>query len=273
MNRDLGWALAGVLALLLLAPALWIAGEALGHIAMAAVLASAAVAWLLSICAPVLVTLIGFILVLAGLFLIFKLLADTAKKINVLFSELGKTLDTLFAGLANKIESLFTGLSRTAKEAAIDTGFMTVLALLSAAVAYQVTDDFLEHTSTIKMFAIAALGYAILKVLMLIPVRSIQVLSGTLTLAVLGITIGFLVTRHRLFHQDGLQEFAHKLQEFEYPRKLAISSIFTLSAVSLLYPFTLTGWKRITAPGSSSPRLHSQSHLPEVESRSRSVSR
>ena len=245
MNSELKQNLVIGVVFLFAAPALWIAGEGIGHLAKQAVLVSSFIGWLISICVPVFVSLVGFILVFSGLWLIFKLLADTAKKMNALFSELGKTLDNLFSGLANKIDSLFAALSRTAKEAAIDASFMTVIALCSAAVAYQVTDDFLDKTSTIKIFALAALCYAITKVLMLIPIRSIQVLSGALTLAVLGMTMGFLVSRNHLFQPSGLEDFAHRLRESEYSRKLALFSVFTLSAVSLLYPFTPTEWKRI----------------------------
>lgn len=128
---------------------------------------------------------------------------------------------------------------------AIDAGFMALLALLSSVVAFQATDDFLDHVSTIKIFAIAAVAYAILKGLMIIPIRTAKWLSAALTLAIFLLSMAFLIHRHDLAHPNALLRFAAAVQLLNFPRVIATLFIATLSFLSLTYPFTPTRWKRL----------------------------
>jgi hypothetical protein len=227
MNRNAGWiAAASLLALTLLligVPALAGIGKAFFELAYAALISSSFITKIIFFFAVLLVLCIGVLLLAAGLFLISKLLL-----------KFGRNLQQLAANLAS-----------SAKEGAIDAGAMAVLALLSAAVAFQSTDDFLDHVSTIKIFALAAFSYAILKALMLIPVRPAKWLSATLTLAIFCLSMAFLIHRHDLAHPDALVRFAAAVKLLNFPRAIATIFIVTLSFLSLSYPVTPTRWKRL----------------------------
>jgi hypothetical protein len=212
---------------LVAAPAFWRVGASLGHIAGNAILSSAwiiaCIGLLAAFFVPIFVATLASIAACYGIRLIFQLLQEIAEKIDRLAAEF----------------------SRNAKETAVDAGFVAVLGIVSALVAFQSTDDFLRGASTLKVLAAAAVAYAALKALMLIPVRSTQVLAAVLMLAIIGASIGLLNCRHPLLPIANLIGLAHAFWNLDFPRKLTACAVALLSIVSLLYPFTPKGWKRI----------------------------
>ena len=222
MNRN-GWIALAVLSAIIAVPALAGIGKAFFKLAYAAAFSSAIIAKMAFIAAVILVPCIGVLLFFASLGLIA----------------------TLLVQLSENLKKLAANLAISAKESAIDAGFMALLALLSSVVAFQATDDFLDHVSTIKIFAIAAVAYAILKGLMIIPIRTAKWLSATLTLAIFLLTMAFLIHSHDLAHPNALIRLAAAVQLLNFPRVIATLFIATLSFLSLTYPFTPTRWKRL----------------------------
>jgi hypothetical protein len=154
---------------------------------------------------------------------------------------IGKKIDHLAKELSRNVRET----ARNVKETAFDAGFVAVVGIVSALVAYLSTNDFLENASTLKVFAAAAVCYAALKVLMLIPVRSIQVLAAGLMLGVFGVSIGLLNSRHPILPLANMARLAQSFWVADFPRKVTAGAIGLLTTVSLLYPFTLKAWKRI----------------------------
>jgi hypothetical protein len=224
MNRNAGWfAAAAIIVLLIAVPAFAGIGKAFFELAYATLIGSSTIAKIIFFFASLIVLCIGVLLLAAGLVLISWLLLK----------------------FSANLKKLAANLAVSAKESAIDAGFMALLALLSSAVAFQATDDFLDHVSTIKIFALAAIGYAAFKGLMLIPVRTAQWLSATLTLTALILSMAFLIHRHDLAHPDALARLVAALRLLNFPRAIATILIVTLSFLSLFYPFTPARWKRL----------------------------
>jgi hypothetical protein len=151
----------------------------------------------------------------------------------------------ILQNIAEKIDRLAAQLSASARDSAVDAGFVAVIGIVSALVAYLSTEDFLNGVSTLKIFAAAAVCYAALKALMLIPVRSTQILSAVLTLAVIAGSVGFLNSRHPLFPFANLFALGQLIRTAKFPRQLTACAVALLSLVSLFYPFTPKAWKRI----------------------------
>lgn len=226
-GSDISVLVVGGAATIVALPALWKTGVGLGNIAYSDVMASTLVAVLAHTLAPIVAVVLA-----------------ATSALWVAIKEL-KSVSQNLSGVRNDLNRFFDELSANAKDTAIDAGFMAVLALLASLVAFQSTDDFLDHVSTIKIFAASSVAYAILKGLMLIPVRSAKLSAGLLTLTVLILSAIFLIHRHDLFHPNGAMRLLHLFADTEFPRRMVVVIIFLLSALSLLYPFSLSRWKRL----------------------------
>lgn len=186
---------------------------------------------------------------LLGFIHLFSLISVVVAALTLLVSAV-KLLTLLVTKIVDDLQSLAQDIRRSAKETALDAGFMAIVALLAAAVAYMTTGDFLEKITTLRVFAVAAILYAVFKCVMLLPVQQAKWAGELLTLVVLFGSIAFLMKRHDLWHPDVIARLVDGAKELELQKQATFGAIAALSAVSLLYPFTASGWRRILGIGS-----------------------
>jgi hypothetical protein len=215
-------------------PAFWHAGRNMGLVASTAILnahwVSGFVAWIMALFLLVVLLIFGVALVVLGYLSIVLLLRRTVAALG---------------DLAMGFDALSKKLSRDARDTAIDAGFVVVLGLASALVAYLSTEDFLAQMSLLRILAVAAMCCAALKAAMLIPVRSTQVLSGVLLAGIVVGTVVLLHHRHPLYPAAAPGSAVRWIVSARAPEIAAAVAIAVLSILSVLYPFTWKGWKRI----------------------------
>ena len=154
--------------------------------------------------------------------------------------------------IGKELASLKSFLSKQAQEAAIDATFLAAVALLAGLMFFMLTEDFLKNFSTIRVLTIAAAACSICKMLVLIPVRSAKI-AGLLITAIVLVGLGvFITARYRLVSSSGisLEGVWNAWQHRDEQRSKAfllfgIGTIGLLLVVSVLYPFTAQGWRRI----------------------------
>ncbi len=220
--------------LLFCIPAFWRAGASMGHVVGTVILSahwiSGFVSWIMALFLLLMLVVAGVALLVLGYLAVVRLL----QKISAGLQDLAARFDALSAQL-----------SRNARDTAIDAGFVVVLGMASALVAYLSTEDFLAKMSLLRILAVAAMCYAAFKAAMLIPIRSTQIMSGVLMIGILAASIALLHHRHPLYPLGDPTGVAHWFAAAEPPQVTAACAIIVLSALSLLYPFTWRGWKRI----------------------------
>ena len=164
---------------------------------------------------------------------------------------------TIAEGIKDRIKKLQENISAEARDAAIDTAFLTALGLYAGLVFFTGTEDFLkpflgEATSTpsppepaqaIRFLALAAVVCSISKMLFLIPVRLVKVIAMIAPLTILGAIATIL-------YQTSLARTGFS-QVWNIAKQLSPTELFVLAITTCLlllaiaYPFTPRGWRRI----------------------------
>jgi hypothetical protein len=215
-------------------PAFLHAGRDMGHVASALILnahwISGFVAWIMALFLLVVLVIVAVGLVILGYLAVVMLL---------------KRIVAALGDLAAGFDALSKKLSRDARDTAIDAGFVAVLGLASAVVAYMTTEDFLAQMSLLRILAVAAMCCAALKAAMLIPIRSMQILSGVLMAGILAGSVMLLHHRHPLYPLAASGSVVHWFGAAEPPQVAAAVAIAVLGALSVVYPLSWSGWRRI----------------------------
>jgi hypothetical protein len=154
--------------------------------------------------------------------------------------------------IRNEIAPLKSLLSKQAREAAIDATFLAIVALLAGLMFFMVTEDWLKNFSTIRVLVIAAVACSISKMLMLFPLRSTKIAGILITgIVLIGLSV-FVAARYRMVSSSGISleglrnAWQHQPEERSIPFLLfGIGTIGLLLVVSVFYPFTAQGWRRI----------------------------
>jgi hypothetical protein len=231
-------AIAGIIAvaeaiLLFCIPAFWHAGVSMSHVVGAVILNSfwvtGFVSWIMALFLLVILAIFGVLIVILGFRAIVGLLAQIAAALR---------------DLAVKFDTLSSEMSEKARDAAIDAGFLAVIGIASALVAYVSTEDFLAKIAVLKILAVASMCYAVLKATMLIPIRSTQILSAVLMTGILAGTTVLLHHKHPLYPLSEPRGVARWFVRAEMTQITAACAIVVLSALSICYPFTWRAWKK-----------------------------
>jgi len=220
--------------LLFCIPAFWHAGASMGDVVGSVILSThwifGFVAWTMAFFLLIMLVIVGALIVILGYLAIVALLQKITSNLK---------------DLANQFDAFSTKLSQNARDAAIDAGFMGVLGITAALVAYLSTEDFLANIAVLKVLAAAAMCYAALKAAMLIPIRATQILSAVLIVGIFAASIALLHHKHPLYpfsYPGGVVQWFLKA---ELTRSMAAYATILLSALAVFYPFTRSGWKRI----------------------------
>jgi hypothetical protein len=199
------------------------------------------VAWAITIAGTVLIALLTILMPLivgTGLLLVLLWISD------LIIGRVKKVSDD--------IRGLGKAISAQAREAAIDTSFLGILAMLAALVFYMGTKDYLDpfskealhssddNSATIHVLVVAAAACSISKMLFLIPVRSVKVISVFAMAATLVVTAGILI--------DGYitkSVVLSDIRQSSVATQSVMATSFFLLLVAVAYPFTLSGWRRM----------------------------
>jgi hypothetical protein len=155
--------------------------------------------------------------------------------------------------ISNQVAALKELLSTQAREATIDATFLAIIALLAGLMFFMATEDFLNNFSTIRVMVLATAVSIIGKMLILIPIRSAKVAGLLITAIVLvGLSV-FVAARYHLVSPSGISlegvrnvwQHPHDENRSKTFLLFAIGTIGLLLVVSVLYPFTGQGWRRI----------------------------
>src|SRR5262249_28514235 len=146
----------------------------------------------------------------------------------------------------NEMKELKLEIREEMRIAGRDAIFIAILGITFAVGAYIATDDFLERFSTLRFLTVTSAGYCLAKLFMLFPSRFAKAGGAALTLVLFAGSVIFIGDRYDLFHgvTDGFHKFNavldHQDQEKLRVKWMVLLTITLLSALVLLYPFTLT---------------------------------
>ena len=154
--------------------------------------------------------------------------------------------------IPEEFEALKRTLSKQAAESATDATFLGIVALLAGLMFFMFTEDFLGKFSTIRIIAVSAALCTICKMLVMIPVRTSKIAGLIMMCVVVAGLSALLVERHHLVTSTGIsfegcveawkRAVDHESRTFTI---LALGTAGTLLVISVSYPFTLRGWRRM----------------------------
>lgn len=180
--------------------------------------------------------LIEFLATVGAIYIAFVIVLASLRSIAKQVREVGQDL-----------QGFRTIVSEETRLAGRDATFISILGVLAAAIAYVATSDFMTELSTIKFLAVSSIGYCASKLFMLLPARTAKASGVFLTLAIFALSIFFLNHRYNIVG-DATRGFPATVELLRGadPVKLSIlGMIMILTAMSLLYPFSWTEWKRL----------------------------
>jgi hypothetical protein len=149
-----------------------------------------------------------------------------------------------FATLGSKLETISTD----GRQAALDSGFLAVLAAGSAAVAYLATNEVLDKFYTLHFLAVASMSSCVGKSSLMMPARAAKWVGTAITLVAVVATIFFLANQYKKINWYAV----------EATRAFAFVMMALLMGTAVGYPFTIRGWKRLLRqlPSCNNNRVH-----------------
>lgn len=167
-------------------------------------------------------------------------------------------LDTKIDGVGDRfgglLQKVTTTMSESARDSAIDTGFLGFAALLAGAVFWVSTNDFLgtdRNAEFVKTLALVAVYFAAAKFLLMFPVRRLKIFAIAVffvSLVCIGIYFYFRYSPNVDDVLRVVEESKERVAAANVATLAALSIIVLLIVTSVLYPFSWTRWgKMLTA--------------------------
>jgi hypothetical protein len=168
----------------------------------------------------------------------------------MLIIALARHIGEKLAALGQQIRELHVAFRLESKRTARDAAFLALIGALSAVIAYMGTEEFLRHISTIRLFAVCSMGLVAAKLFFFFPTRVAKGCGMLLTFLIIVGSTAFVAVRYEFTHGVA-KGFANLVNAFSEPQNepkiLLIAIIAILSLLALLFPFTISEWRRLLA--------------------------
>ncbi|MDB5532606.1 MAG: hypothetical protein JWO28_921 [Hyphomicrobiales bacterium] len=168
--------------------------------------------------------------------------------VAILATVLARQIARQLSDITKQVKDLHVNFREETRRNARDAAFLAVVGTFCGLVAYMATDEFLEEISTVRFFAVCAVGFAAAKLFMFFPSRIAKIVGVFLTAMLASGAVAFVIVHHHLIGdaQNGFAELRRVVQDPQNSLKLVLLAVIaTLSALSILYPMTWSEWRRL----------------------------